>query len=955
MWYVSGAPFKPLRDLVPFLVVAAALSGCLSADLTKISSSSSSKNGSSTSLSISAITPTIGASSSSTPVTITGTGFSGTVIVTIGGLACTGVTIVNSTQLTCVASSGGGSGTYDLIVTVGSTNATLGNAFTWTSAPYVTSVSPAGGPLAGGTSITVTGGNFSTSGGSPIVTIGGLTCGSLLYIDSTQLTCSTPGNSAGAYSATVTNADTQSGSLASAFSYNNAPTVSGFSPSGGSIAGGTTITVDGTGFISSPAPTVTVAGSSCGSVNVLSATQLQCVTSAHGTTFGSVVVTNYDAQLGTSAGSYSYNPAPTISSLSANNGSQSGGTPLTITGTGFIAGASVDLGGSTCTSVVVGSPTSLSCTTTTHTPATVTVTVANTDLQSGSLANAFTFNAAPTVTSVSPSGGPLAGGTTITITGTGFYALPSSILVGGSSCTSPALLNSTTLTCVTPAHGSGLVTVQVNNPDGQIGSLANAFSYNPAPTISSITPSSGLTTGGTTITITGTGFISLPSIVVGGVACTSPTFNSSVSVSCVTPAHGVGSYGVTLTNPDGQVGSLASSFTYNLPPPVVSSVSPPAGAMGGHTLVTITGSNFVATPTSVMIGGIGCANVTFVNPSTITCLTGAAAPGSYTVMVTNPDTQTGSLSNGYTYNSTINLQVPFELADNQLGSATTVTQHLHTSLTLDPANFDGAVTYEFEIVADNYSVSPVSVDLWDQTSAAVVATISVPVVGSSPTRFRAQFGTPAGQHIFNVRMGATLSNGQSTVYSARILVTQVGASRTEIYIPLTSTNTANVLDQNGFVDTTFSTTPVQVTQGNYAMWMKSSSAFSTLAAVNPWSLDVVIGAGATGITTATLYNQSSISVISATTTSTTPVEILVPFSDATSGFTPGNTFTMKFNGNGAANAYLYRSGLRVRLNPAIRAEVYYRVGPAFSSTFAGYNDENGRALIDLANFSNPLA
>ncbi len=58
----------------------------------------------------------------------------------------------------------------------------------------------------------------------------------------------------------------------------------------------------------------------------------------------------------------------------------------------------------------------------------------NADTQSGSLAGGFTYNPAPTLTSISPPGGPTAGSTVVTITGTGFV---SGILAsfGGSSCT----------------------------------------------------------------------------------------------------------------------------------------------------------------------------------------------------------------------------------------------------------------------------------------------------------------------------------------------------------------------------------------------------------------------------------------------------------------------------------------------------------------------------------------
>jgi hypothetical protein len=81
----------------------------------------------------------------------------------------------------------------------------------------------------------------------------------------------------------------------------------------------------------------------------------------------------------------------------------------------------------------------------------------------------------PTVTSVSPSSGSIAGGTSVTITGTTFTG-ETSVTFGGTSATSVSVVNSTTITCVTPAHTVGLVTVAVTTPPGT-GSLSNAYQY----------------------------------------------------------------------------------------------------------------------------------------------------------------------------------------------------------------------------------------------------------------------------------------------------------------------------------------------------------------------------------------------------------------------------------------------------------------------------------------------
>jgi hypothetical protein len=78
-------------------------------------------------------------------------------------------------------------------------------------------------------------------------------------------------------------------------------------------------------------------------------------------------------------------PAPTVTAIAPNSGSASGGTSVAVTGTGFSAGATVKLGGTAATNVVVASSTSITATTAAHVAGTVDVVVTNSDSQSGTL------------------------------------------------------------------------------------------------------------------------------------------------------------------------------------------------------------------------------------------------------------------------------------------------------------------------------------------------------------------------------------------------------------------------------------------------------------------------------------------------------------------------------------------------------------------------------------------
>lgn len=84
--------------------------------------------------------------------------------------------------------------------------------------------------------------------------------------------------------------------------------------------------------------------------------------------------------------------------------------------------------------------------------------------------------AAPTVSSISPSSGPRAGGTPVTLTGTGFLS-GARVSVGGSVCASPVVSSGTQITCTTGPGLAGQADVVVSNPGGLSGTLRSGFNY----------------------------------------------------------------------------------------------------------------------------------------------------------------------------------------------------------------------------------------------------------------------------------------------------------------------------------------------------------------------------------------------------------------------------------------------------------------------------------------------
>src|SRR5690606_13057395 len=115
--------------------------------------------------------------------------------------------------------------------------------------------------------------------------------------------------------------------------------------------------------------------------------------------------------------------------------------------------------------------------------------------------------------------------------------------------------------------------------------------YRAAPTSASVTPDNGPTTGDTEVTIGRSGLAADSMATVGGVAAASVTVHSDTSLSVQTPSGSAGAVDITVTTPFGSATQTAG-FTYMLPPPSVTSVSPAFGPLGGGMEVTIAGAHF---------------------------------------------------------------------------------------------------------------------------------------------------------------------------------------------------------------------------------------------------------------------------------------------------------------------------------------------------------------------------
>ena len=383
-------------------------------------------------------------------------------------------------------------------------------------APSITGISPMRGPALGGTTVTISGVNFS-----------GVTA-----VDSgARGDEPRPGSRWRRHARSRSRAGASNGMQ---YSY-DAPSITGISPTHGPALGGTTVTISGvnlsgvTGVKFGSTPATGFAFKSDGQITA---------TSPAGTGTVQVTVTTPS---GTSNGMpYSYD-APSITSISPTHGPALGGTMVTISGVNLSGVTGVKFGSTPATGFSFKSDGQITATS----PAGVGAASVTVTTPSGtSNGEQYTYDG-PTLSTISPTHGPALGGTTVTISGLNLTGV-TGVKFGSAPATKFTFNNDRQITATAPA-GTGTVPVTVTTPSGT--SNGAQYSYD-APSISSISPADGPAAGGTTVMITGTNFTGATAVNFGQTPATAFTFDNDGQITATSPA-GSATVDITITTPSG--------------------------------------------------------------------------------------------------------------------------------------------------------------------------------------------------------------------------------------------------------------------------------------------------------------------------------------------------------------------------------------------------------------------
>jgi hypothetical protein len=122
------------------------------------------------------------------------------------------------------------------------------------------------------------------------------------------------------------------------------------------------------------------------------------------------------------------------------------------------------------------------------------------------------------------------------------------------------------------------VTNYFGNDYGPVSlTISNSNTF--TPVVRNISPTEGSSSGGTLVTITGSGFVSGATVMIGGTAATGVTFISSQVLTATTPAHAIGTVDVTVTNPSLAQATLSGAYIFVAPVVVTAPVNVVATAV----------------------------------------------------------------------------------------------------------------------------------------------------------------------------------------------------------------------------------------------------------------------------------------------------------------------------------------------------------------------------------------
>lgn len=453
----------------------------------------------------------------------------------------------------------GTEGNVDVTISNPSGEVVCSGCYRYQAPVVLSSVEPAEGSIRGGSVVTLRGQNIRPTmtvlfGGRAAIDVQAEADGSLTAIVP-------PGDVQGAVDVRIFDADGQA-VIRRGFIYRDTLRITSVEPPGGPMVGGNQVVITGTGFTNDAE--VLVGG--VPAVSTLDATGHLVFSAPAGSAAGPATL-EVRTPAGTVSSAYAYfdpNAAGVnLYLVSPARGSLEGGEAVTLVGTGLDSGNLAVRFGSELASASVVNGNFVTATVPAGASAgTVDVSVRAT-AGAALLADGYRYVQTVALASVTPASGPLAGGTTITLRGSGFPAAPR-VFVGALEATAVERLDATTLRAVTPRGSDGAVPVRVidpADPDNE-AVLAGGFSYEGPFSVARLDPNTGARAGGTRTILRGAGFRPGLSVLFGANLSLNVSIQDPFTAIVAAPRGDVGTVDVSVDSGAGNTALLEGAFTY---------------------------------------------------------------------------------------------------------------------------------------------------------------------------------------------------------------------------------------------------------------------------------------------------------------------------------------------------------------------------------------------------------
>lgn len=410
-----------------------------------------------------------------TPFVLRGNGFDSEMTVTFGDRGAVALELQEDGSLHGIVPPADGEGAVDVRIFSDLGQAVARKSFTYVDTLRITEMEPPGGPLAGGNKVVLRGKGF---GNQPKVFFGGKELPAQRGADGALEVTAPPAAKAGPVKVEVRSAGT---SIEAAYGYfdpnRSEPALYSISPDRGSVEGGGTVWLVGSGF--DPETLAVWFGEELVDELEVLSPNLAKVTAPEAIATGKVDVRmRVNAGSSTLAAAYHYFRTIEISQVQPDRGPVEGGTKIIVNGAHFPEGARLFIGALEAKSVTRRSEGRITAEAPAGSvgPAPVRVVDPNDEDATGVLAGGFTYEGPFRLALIEPSTGSRAGGTRVTARGTGFAPgmllyfadMPGAFL---------EVVNPYTAVVTSPAGPAGTVSVTGELSQDVKSTITDAFAY----------------------------------------------------------------------------------------------------------------------------------------------------------------------------------------------------------------------------------------------------------------------------------------------------------------------------------------------------------------------------------------------------------------------------------------------------------------------------------------------